>query len=107
LWKIRKLVDHLNKQCKDMWVPGKFLAIDEQTIGFHQGTLGMKLRISYKREGDGFQCDAVCDHGYTFLFWFWHGDPLKLPEKYKQFDLSPLLSRVGATAKSLDSAVYG
>ncbi len=65
MWKNGKLVDHLNKQCKDMWVLGKFLAIDEQTIGF-QGTSGMKLRISYKCEGDGFQCDAVCDRGYTF-----------------------------------------
>ena len=83
-----------------MWVPGKFLAIDEQTIGF-QGTSGMKLRISYKREGDGFQCDAVCDRGYTFSFWFRHGDPPKLPEKYKQFDLSPLHSRVVWLAERL------
>ena len=100
LWKIRKLVDHLNKQCKDMWVPGKFLAIDEQTIGF-QGASGMKLRISYKREGDGFQCDAVCDRGYTFSFWFRHGDPPKLSEKYKKFDLSPLHSRVVWLAERL------
>ncbi len=42
MWKVRALVDHLNKNCKDMWVPGMFLAIDEQTIGF-QGMSGMKL----------------------------------------------------------------
>lgn len=95
MWKIRALVDHLNKNCKDMWVPGMFLAIDEQTIGF-QGMSGMKLRISYKREGDGFQCDAVCDKGYTFSFWFRHGPPPKFkPEgKYKNFDLSPTALRV-------------
>ncbi len=23
LWKVRVLIDHLNKQAKDMWVPGK------------------------------------------------------------------------------------
>jgi hypothetical protein len=95
MWKVRALVDHLNKNCKDMWVPGMFLAIDEQTIGF-QGMSGMKLRISYKREGDGFQCDAVCDKGYTFSFWFRHGPPPKFkPEgKYKNFDLSPTATRV-------------
>ena len=42
MWKVRALVDHFNKNCKDMWVPGMFLAIDEQTIGF-QGMSGMKL----------------------------------------------------------------
>ena len=67
LWKVRMLIDKLNKQAKDMWIPGKWVAINEQTIGF-QGALSMKLRISYKREGDGFQCDAVCDRGYTFSF---------------------------------------
>ena len=60
LWKVQELLDELNKQAKDMWVPGKWVAIDEQTLGF-QGASGMKLWISYKREGDGFQCDAICD----------------------------------------------
>ena len=72
LWKVERLLQHLNKRCRDMWVPGKWLAIDEQTLGF-QGASGMKLRISYKREGDGFQCDAISDAGHTFSFWFRHG----------------------------------
>jgi hypothetical protein len=88
MWKICRLGDHLNKRCKDMWVPGKFLAIDRQTIRF-QGMSGMKLQISYKHKGDGFQCDAVCDSGYTFSFWFWHGPLPDLDNKYKNLDLSP------------------
>jgi len=47
LWKVRMLIDKLNKQSKDMWIPGKWVAIDEQTISF-QGASSMKLRISYK-----------------------------------------------------------
>jgi hypothetical protein len=62
LWKVERLLAHLNKRCQDMWIPGKWVAIDEQTLGF-QGASGMKLRISYKREGDLFQCDAICDAG--------------------------------------------
>jgi hypothetical protein len=50
LWKVRELLDKLNKQAKDMWVPGKWVAINGQMLGF-QGASGMKLRISYKREG--------------------------------------------------------
>ena len=52
-----------------MWVTGKYVSVDEQTIAF-KGNSSMKLRISYKKEGDGFQCDAVCDRGYTFAFIF-------------------------------------
>ena len=47
LWKVWQLIDKLNKQVKDMRIPGKCVAIDKQTIGF-QGALSMKLRISYK-----------------------------------------------------------
>jgi hypothetical protein len=45
----------LNKQASRMWLPGKFFAINKQTIGF-QGSSGLKIRISYKRKGNGFQC---------------------------------------------------
>jgi hypothetical protein len=76
------LIDKLNKQAKDMRIPGKWVAIDEQTIGF-QGALSMKLCISYKREGDGFQCNAVCDRGYTYSFWFRHGPPPTLGPDFK------------------------
>jgi len=100
LWKVRVLIDHLNKQAKDMWVPGKSLAIDEQTIGF-QGASGMKLRISYKRKGDGFQCDAVCDRGYTFSFWFRHGPPPDMGPEMRDLALSPLASCVVWLARRL------
>jgi hypothetical protein len=100
LWKVQRLIDELNKQAKDMWVPGIFVAIDEQTIGF-QGQSGMKLRISYKREGDGFQCDAICDSGYTFSFYFRHGEPPNVGEKFNHFDLSPTARRVVWLAERL------
>jgi hypothetical protein len=93
LWKVQELLDELNKQAKDMWVPGKWVAIDEQTLGF-QGASGMKLRISYKREGDGFQCDAVCDAGYTYSFYFRHGPPPNVGEQFKDLELSPTARRV-------------
>jgi hypothetical protein len=41
----------------------KFISIDEQMIGFKG-----KLQISYKKEGDGFQCDTICCDGYTYSF---------------------------------------
>jgi hypothetical protein len=89
LWKVCALINHLNKNAKDMWVPGKWVVIVEQTIG-SQGALGMKLCISYKREDNGFQCDTVCYHGYTYFFWFRHGNPLDLGPEFKDLDLAPM-----------------
>ena len=63
--KVKPLLEELRKNSMKCWVTGMFVAIDEQTIGF-QGRHGSKLHITYKKEGDGFQCDAVCDDGYTF-----------------------------------------
>ena len=58
LWKVQHLLDELNENTQRMWIPGKWVSSDKQTLGF-QGRSGIKLRISYKKEGDGFQCDAV------------------------------------------------
>jgi hypothetical protein len=74
-------------------VPGKFVSINEQTIGF-KGKHGLALRISYKREGDGYQCDALCERGYTFSFYFRHGDAPPAPESVRDLDLSPTARRV-------------
>ena len=93
MWKVQSLINELNHRAKKHWIPGKCVAIDEQTIGF-KGRSGMKLRISYKREGDGFQCDALCDEGYTFAFFFRHGDAPSIGRQYDHLELSDTARRV-------------
>ena len=51
------------------WLPGKRLSLDEETAGF-KGRSAMVTRIKNKREGDGFQCDCICEDGYTITFWY-------------------------------------
>ena len=68
-----------------MWI-----SIDKQTIGF-KGRHKDILCISYKREGDGFQCDAICDDGFTYQFYFRNEQP---PPQYAH--LLPLFARVMA-----------
>ena len=92
-WKVHSILDELRKNAQRCWVTGKCVSIDEQTIGF-KGQHGLALRITYKREGDGYQCDAVCEDGYTFSFCFRHGDPPDLPDSLKQMELSPTARRV-------------
>ena len=74
------------------WNCGMAISVDEQTIGF-QGRHGDKLRITYKKEGDGFQCDALCNDEYNFSFYFRNHPP---PKKYVDMRLSPLHARVMA-----------
>ncbi len=49
----------------------------------------MKLQISYTREGDGFQCNTICDVGYIYSFYFCHGPPPNVGEQFKDLELSP------------------
>jgi hypothetical protein len=51
------------------WSLGRTFSIDEQTIGF-QGKHQDKQGITYKKEGDRFQCNALCQDGFTYSFYF-------------------------------------
>lgn len=68
-WKVREFLDFVQSTSMSAWICGMEISVDEQTLKF-QGRHVDKLRISYKREGDGFQCDALCNDGYTFAFFF-------------------------------------
>ena len=68
------------------------MAVDEQTSGF-KGRHVDKKRITYKAEGDGFQMDAVCNRGFTFLFYMQNQ---LAPKEYLDMGLSPLHYRVFA-----------
>jgi len=59
------------------------------TIGF-QGHHSDKMRISYKREGDGFQCDALCDNGFTYSVFFRNERP---PAQHTRLGFSALHAR--------------
>ena len=72
-----------------IWVLGVCFVIDEMTIGF-QGMHAGKRRITYKAEGSVFQCDALCDNGFCYQFYF-HNDPSNMD--YVKTELSPLHSR--------------
>ena len=70
------------------WRMGRDISGDEQTLGF-QGQHADKLQITYKAEGDGFQCDALCDSGYTWTFFFCN---MPTPKKWIRLGFSPLHS---------------
>ena len=89
-WKVEPLLRHIIHISRQAINIGRWISIDEQTLGF-KGRCVWKIRINYKKEGDGFQCDAICADGYTFSFYFQNQAP---DPKYVDEGLSPLHSRV-------------
>ena len=71
MFKVEKIIQELENNSKSKWDCGCVLSIDEQTIGF-QGHHQNKLRVTYKRIGGGFQCDALCERVFTIVFRFRH-----------------------------------
>ena len=63
------LLSHAIIVSKDTIFLGSSLSIDEETMGC-KGRHPDILRINYKKEGDGFQCDALGSDGYTYTFFF-------------------------------------
>ena len=89
-FKVGEFLAHIIQVSMAAWICGMKISVDEQTIGF-QGRHPDKLRITYKAEGDGFQCDALCNDGYTFSFYFRNEPP---PPEYIAKGMSPLHARV-------------
>jgi len=85
-----------------VWKLGQKFSIDEMKIGF-QGKHADKRRITYKRAGDDFQCNALCENGFIFQFYFRnHPAPLK----YLKKKLLSLHSRVMALFDTLPDRNY-
>ena len=101
-WKVKVFLKHILRVSKEAWKCGKFISVDEQTIKF-QGRHPDKLRITYKNEGGGFQCDALCSNGYTYSFYFPNEPP---PEKYTKKGMSPLHACVMSLFDSLEDNAH-
>jgi hypothetical protein len=90
LFKVLPIIKQIRKIGPVAWDCGKNIAVDEQTISM-KGHHADKLRVTYKQAGDGFQCDALCDDGFTYSIYFRNEPP---PPKYTAMGLSPLHGRV-------------
>ena len=84
------------------WRLGRDISGDEQTSGF-QGRHADKLRITYKAEGNGFQCDALCDKGFTWTVYFCNQPA---PVDWARKGYSPLHSRVLAMFDQLEEKYH-
>ena len=81
------------------WRLGCDISGDEQTIGF-QGHHSDKLPITYKAEGDGFQCDALCESGFM---WTFHFRNQLAPRNWTRKGYSPLHARILAMFDQLET----
>lgn len=101
-WKVQKLfkwAHYISKKCVFI---GRNISCDEQTIGC-QGRHPDILRINYKKEGDGFQCDAICADGYTYCFYFRNQSA---PKCFIEQGMCPLHARVHSLWDQLPGKNY-
>lgn len=89
LFKVLSIVKWVRRIGPLSWECGIDLGLDEQTLGF-QGRHADKMRITHKAEGDGFQCDALCDGGFTYSVFFRNEPP---PREHTQQGHAALHSR--------------
>ena len=89
-WKFQLLLEWINYIGPHCWDLGANFSVDEMTMRF-KGCHSDKRRITYKKEGDSFQADALCDEGFTYQVYM-RNDPA--PRQYIRMGLSPLHSRV-------------
>ena len=90
LFKVQRIVNWINFLGQKVVLMGMHCSVDEQTIGF-QGRHGDKMRITFKKVGDGFQCDVICDSGFTYCCYFRNVPP---PPEYVKAGQSTLHARV-------------
>ena len=89
-WKKRPLLNYITFLLPLIWILGIDFEIDEVKIGF-QGMHADKICITYKNKGDGFQCDALCQYGFYYQFYFRNDSS---PEEHVKSGLYPMDSRV-------------
>ena len=63
-FKVYQLFEHVIKVSMEAWLIVTELSFDEN-MQVIKSNHRYKRRITYKAEGDGFQCNAICDNGYT------------------------------------------
>eukprot|EP00957_Ditylum_brightwellii_P106975 8161373-Ditylum_brightwellii.AAC.1 len=68
-FKVDCWLKHVNDISIEEWKLGSNISYDEQMQGF-QGNHADNQRITYKAEGDGFQCDAIYKKDCTYSFFF-------------------------------------
>ena len=89
-FKVDPFLAHIQSVSMEAWDMGRNISCDEQTIGF-KGNHADKQRISYKKEGDGFLADTLCESGYTYTIYLRNMPP---PKHYVDKGCSALHARV-------------
>ena len=100
--KVDHMFAHMLRVFADSYDVGKDIAGDEQDAPF-QGRHQDKQRVTYKKAGDGFMIDSICEHGFTISFYPRNAAP---PKKWIDKGFSPTHSRILSMFESLDGKYF-
>ena len=100
--KVDHMFAHMLRVFSDSYDVGKDISGDEQDAPF-QGKHQDKQRVTYKKAGDGFMIDSLCEHGFTISFYPRNAPP---PKKWIDKGFSPTHSRVLSMFESLTGKYF-
>ena len=67
--KVDPFLLHMLKLFANCWECSPYIAGNKQDAGF-KGRHPDKQRVTFKKEGDGFLIDTLCNDGFTYTFYF-------------------------------------
>ena len=103
LYKCEPMLSYCRNKWCSAYLPGKDASLDEETAGCKaRCAIVTRIKTSQKKEGDGFQADAICEDGYTITFWF-RCDNLPCAQEK---DVSPRDTRCAWLVEQLPGAWY-
>lgn len=100
--KVDHFFSHMLEVFSDSYDVGKDISGVEQDSPF-QGKHQDKQRVNYKKAGDGFMIDSICEDGFTISF-YPRNSPA--PTKWLQKGFSPTHSRILHMLDTLDGQYY-
>ena len=100
--KVDHLFSYLMQVSTEEFEPGRDLSSDEQYASF-QCHHDDKQWVTFKRAGDGFLIDALCEDGYTINF---YPRNVPLPKNFIDKGYSPTQSRIIFMSDALTDQYY-
>ena len=88
--KVDDMFAHMQEVFIDSYDVGRDISGDEQDSPF-QGKHADKQQVNYKKAGDGFLIDSICEDGFTIFFYPRNAPP---PKKWIDKGFSPTHSRI-------------
>ncbi len=110
LWKVQSFLDELNHHARKHWIPGKWVAIDKQTIGFKGRSGGWSFASAINTKGMGFSamhCVTKAKPSHFYFSTVMHPSSKGVQSSQAVGYHKACCLACGGAAKCVDACVHG